>query len=135
VNGLLDRAAGCLVGQAYADALGVPYEAGVRPLDDPPQLLGGGLGNYEPGEWSDDTQMAICIAQAGLDTDLSTEDGLDAVAARFEEWHSGHPADVGIQTSRVLHDAALLTGRPAARLRAAAAALHERSGRTAGNGA
>jgi ADP-ribosyl-[dinitrogen reductase] hydrolase len=135
VNGPLDRAAGCLVGQAYADALGVPYEAGVRPLDEAPQLLGGGLGNHEPGEWSDDTQMAICIAQAGLDTDLSTEDGLDAVAARFEEWYSGHPADIGIQTSRVLHDAALLTGRPAARLRAAAAALRERSGRTAGNGA
>lgn len=129
---LLDRAAGCLVGQAYADALGVPYEAGVRPLDDVPELLGGGLGDYEPGEWSDDTHTSICIAQAALDADLSTEAGLDAVAARFEDWYAGRPADIGIQTSRVLHDAELLTGAPAARLRAAAQALR---GRTAGNGA
>jgi ADP-ribosylglycohydrolase len=135
VSDVFDRAAGCLVGQAYADALGVPYEAGVRPLDGPPQLLGGGLGNYEPGEWSDDTQMAICVANAALDADLSTEDGMDAVAVRFEDWYAGSPADVGIQTSRVLHDAELLTGRPATRLRAAAATLHERTGRTAGNGA
>jgi ADP-ribosylglycohydrolase len=138
VNDLLDRAAGCLVGLAYGDALGVPYEAGVRPLDGTPHLLGGGLGNYEPGEWSDDTQMAICIAQAALDVgpaDLPTEAGLDAVAERFEDWYAGRPADIGIQTARVLRDAELLTGRPAARLRAAARALHERSGRTAGNGA
>jgi ADP-ribosylglycohydrolase len=138
VSDVLDRAAGCLVGLAYGDALGVPYEAGVRPLDGTPHLLGGGLGNYEPGEWSDDTQMAICIAQAALDVgpaDLPTEVGLDAVAERFEDWYAGRPADIGIQTARVLRDAELLTGGPAARLRAAAHALHERSGRTAGNGA
>jgi ADP-ribosylglycohydrolase len=136
VTDVLDKAAGCLAGLAYGDALGVPYEYGTRPLDGHPQLLGGGLGNYEPGEWSDDTQMAICIAQAGLDADLSTEAGLDAVAMRFEDWYgSSRPADVGIQTARVLRDAEVLDGRPAARLRAAARALHEQSGRTAGNGA
>jgi len=130
-----DRAAGCLVGLAYGDALGVPYEAGVRPLDEVPRLLGGGLGNYEPGEWSDDTQMAICIALAALDADLSTDAGLNAVAERFEDWHASRPADIGVQTSRVLRDAEVLEGSPATRLRAAARALHEQSGRTAGNGA
>jgi ADP-ribosylglycohydrolase len=82
--------------------------------------------------------MAICIAQAALDVgpaDLPTEVGLDAVAERFEDWYAGRPADIGIQTARVLRDAELLTGGPAARLRSAAHALHERSGRTAGNGA
>jgi ADP-ribosylglycohydrolase len=135
VSDVPDRAAGCLVGLAYGDALGVPYEAGVRPLDGVPLLLGGGLGDYEPGEWSDDTQMAICVAQAALDAELSSEAGLDAVAERFEDWYAGRPADVGIQTARVLRDAELLSGSPAGRLRAAARALHERSGRTAGNGA
>jgi ADP-ribosyl-[dinitrogen reductase] hydrolase len=129
---LLERAAGCLVGQAYGDALGVPYEAGVRPLDDTPELLGGGLGDYEPGEWSDDTHTSICVAQAALDADLATDAGLDAVAARLEDWYAGRPADIGILTSRVLHDAELLAGSPAARLRAAARALR---GHTAGNGA
>jgi ADP-ribosylglycohydrolase len=130
-----DRAAGCLVGQAFGDALGVPYEDGTRPLDAVPRLLGGGLGDYEPGEWSDDTQMAICVARAALDADVTTEDGLDAVAARFEEWHASRPADIGVQTSRVLRDAELLDGRAAHRLRTAAYALHEQTGRTAGNGA
>ncbi|HEY7046610.1 MAG TPA: ADP-ribosylglycohydrolase family protein [Jatrophihabitantaceae bacterium] len=135
MSGLADRAAGCLVGQAYGDALGVPYEYGSRPLDDVPALLGGGLGDYEPGEWSDDTQMTVCVALAALDADLGTEAGLDAVAERFEDWYAGRPADVGVQTATVLRDAELLTGSPATRLRAAARALHERSGRTAGNGA
>ena len=95
---VMDRAAGCLVGMAYGDALGVPYEYGSRPL--PPLggagLFGGGLGNYEPGEWSDDTQMAICIAMAATEADLTTDD-LDAVAARFEEWYRSGPADIGVQ--------------------------------------
>ncbi len=134
---LADRAAGCLVGLAYGDALGVPYEYGSRPLPGPGELalLGGGLGNFEPGEWSDDTQMAVCIAQAAAVADLRTDAGLDAVAVRFEDWYAGRPADVGIQTSRVLRAAELLDGAPAHRLRTAARALHEESGRTAGNGA
>jgi len=61
----LDRAAGVLLAQACGDALGVPYE-GRSPgaVDDPPVMKGGGLGPYEPAEWSDDTEMALCIADA-----------------------------------------------------------------------
>ncbi len=134
---IADRAAGCLVGLAYGDALGAPYEYGSRPLPDDgrPRMLGGGLGNFEPGQWSDDTQMAICIARAALDADLASEDGLDAVAARFQEWFASHPPNIGVQTSRVLRDAESLRGRPAQRLRQAAARLHEQTGVTAGNGA
>jgi ADP-ribosyl-[dinitrogen reductase] hydrolase len=132
-----DRAAGCLVGMAYGDALGVPYEYGSRPL--PPLggagLFGGGLGDYEPGEWSDDTQMAICIALAATEADLTSDDGLDAVAARFEEWYRAGPADIGVQTGAVLRDAARRSGRPATRLSDAATALHASTGRSAGNGA
>ncbi|HOT24042.1 MAG TPA: ADP-ribosylglycohydrolase family protein, partial [Thermoleophilia bacterium] len=61
----LDRAAGVLLAQACGDALGVPYEG--RPpgaVDGPPVMKGGGLGPYEPAEWSDDTEMALCIADA-----------------------------------------------------------------------
>jgi ADP-ribosylglycohydrolase len=58
-----DRAAGVLLGAAVGDALGVPYEfqATLRE-DQQPQMIGGGLGPYEPGEYSDDTQMQVCIA-------------------------------------------------------------------------
>ena len=60
-----DRAAGVLVGQAIGDALGVPYEFGTARLDAEtgPQMIGGGLGNYAPGEWSDDTQMAEALSE------------------------------------------------------------------------
>jgi ADP-ribosyl-[dinitrogen reductase] hydrolase len=134
---LAARAMGCLVGMAYGDALGVPYEAGCRPLPamGAAGLFGGGLGGYEPGEWSDDTQMAICVAQAAEDEDLTTEAGLDAVAARFEAWYAAGPADIGIQTAQVLRDAAARSGAPASRLRGAASAFHTRTGRSAGNGA
>ncbi|MEV6872238.1 ADP-ribosylglycohydrolase family protein [Amycolatopsis sp. NPDC051128] len=63
----LDRAVGALVGAAAGDALGVPYEYGSRPLPgpgEPARMLGGGLGGYEPGQWSDDTEMACVIVQA-----------------------------------------------------------------------
>ena len=58
-----DRAAGVLLGQAIGDALGVPYEFGPKIAPGQAQMIGGGLGPYAPGEWSDDTQMAVCIAE------------------------------------------------------------------------
>jgi ADP-ribosylglycohydrolase len=62
-----DRVAGVLLGVAAGDALGVPYEYDSRPLPGPGEqarMLGGGLGGYAPGQWSDDTEMTSVIAQA-----------------------------------------------------------------------
>jgi len=123
----LDRAVGALVGAAAGDALGVPYEFGSRPLPgagEPAEMLGGGLGGYEPGQWSDDTEMACVIAQvAATGADLRDESALDEIAAGFLDWHS-EAADVGIQTRRVLSG---LVGSPrkglAERMRTRAAEL------------
>ena len=50
-----DRAAGVLLGSAAGDALGAGYEfAAVSPAL-VPGMIGGGLGNFAPGEWTDDT--------------------------------------------------------------------------------
>lgn len=57
-----DRAVGALLGAAAGDALGVHYEFGMRKLEVEPQMLGGGLGGIEPGQWSDDTELACAIA-------------------------------------------------------------------------
>ncbi|MCL3862940.1 ADP-ribosylglycohydrolase family protein [Actinotalea sp. K2] len=130
-----DRAAGALLGMACGDALGVPYEYGRAPRG-AAQMRGGGLGDYAPGEWSDDTQMAICIARvAATGVVLSSPEGLDAVAAAFDEWLDGNPADIGLQTHDVLTEARRLTSQPAQRMASAAATLHAQTGRTAGNGA
>jgi len=99
-----DRAHGVLLGTAVGDALGVPYEFGTPPAaGERAQMLGGGLGDFAPGEWSDDTSMAVAIARvAATGVDLRSPDALDAIASGFLEWHAAGPPDIGIQTSAVL---------------------------------
>ena len=129
-----DRAAGVLLAQACGDALGVPYEFGRPPVGEP-QMIGGGLGPYAPGEWSDDTQMAVCIARVAARGDLTSPAALDEVAAAFEGWLHGGASDVGNQTRVVLTQAGRSDGPAAQRLREASEQLHARNGHTAGNGA
>ena len=96
-------------------------------------MVGGGSFNWEPGEWTDDTSMAIAIAEvAGTGADLRQEEALDTVARRWHEW-SQHAKDVGVQTRSVLSRAGR-HGISAQTAREESAALHQRSGRTAGNG-
>ena len=111
----MDRACGVLLGQACGDALGVPYEFATPPApDELPQMTGGGLGYYEPGEWSDDTQMAVGIGQvSATGADLSSTSALDEIAERFLDWANNGATDVGIQTSSVLRSARTGEGRPA----------------------
>ena len=84
----LDRAVGVLLGTAAGDALGAAYEFG------PPRgpelevaMVGGGSFGWEPGEWTDDTSMAIAIAEvAATGADLREEEALDAIVRRWHEW-------------------------------------------------
>ncbi len=136
-----DRAAGVLLATAAGDALGVPYEFGTPPRDgELAEMTGGGLGNFAPGEWSDDTSMAVAIAEvAATGADLSSDDALDAVADGFLRWAASPPPDIGIQTSAVLGAtrrrlAAGETG-PARMMREEAATYSSRHAHSAGNGA
>lgn len=99
-----DRAAGVLLGAACGDALGVPYEFGPRlGPEDVPRMIGGGLGPYAPGEYSDDTQMAVCIAEALRDHDGPlSEAALNQTAEGFLTWFREGASDIGNQTARVL---------------------------------
>ncbi|GAA4969181.1 hypothetical protein GCM10023225_09260 [Kineococcus glutinatus] len=101
--------AGALIGSAVGDALGAPFEFG------PPgafsarfptpargvatEMCGGGSLGWEPGEFTDDTQMALLLAQS-----LVERDGLDEVDvfARFRRWAEADPPDIGVQTRQVL---------------------------------
>jgi ADP-ribosylglycohydrolase/protein-tyrosine phosphatase len=128
-----DRVEGVLLAAAAGDALGAPYEFG------PPRgpeldvaMVGGGI--WERGEWTDDTAMAVAIAEvAATGADLRDAYAQDAIVARWREW-SLTAKDVGIQTGSVLRAAARDGEITAERARAESAKLHERSGRTAGNG-
>jgi ADP-ribosyl-[dinitrogen reductase] hydrolase len=104
----VDRIEGVLLGAACGDALGVPYELGSAPLepDEQPRMIGGGLGPYEPGEWSDDTQMAVVIARVAADRGLRDAGALDQIVEGWLGWLGGGASDVGVQTRQVLAAAA-----------------------------
>ncbi len=104
----LDRAAGALVGLAAGDALGAGYEFGPA-FSTTPEMIGGGIGHWDPGEWTDDTQMALCIAEVTA----TGRCDLDAIGDRFLDWLAGGPSDVGIQTRAVLSGAEHGTELPA----------------------
>jgi ADP-ribosylglycohydrolase/protein-tyrosine phosphatase len=128
-----DRVEGVLLASAAGDALGAPYEFGpARGPELDVAMVGGGI--WERGEWTDDTAMAIAIAEvAATGTDLRHASTQDAIVARWHGW-SRTAKDVGIQTGSVLRAATSDGHITAARARAESAKLHERSGRTAGNG-
>lgn len=144
----LDRAAGVLLGTACGDALGVPYEFAPRLRgDQTPEMAGGGLGPYRPGEYSDDTQMAACIARAFAEAASGSGPGgtggavlrgpvLDAVAENFLAWRFEGASDIGTQTRAILDAAASARGAPGAAeaMLAAARERYESGVLSAGNG-
>jgi ADP-ribosyl-[dinitrogen reductase] hydrolase len=62
-----DRAVGALLGLAVGDAIGAPREFARRdampPLRD---MIGGGHFSLQAGAWTDDTAMALCLADSIL---------------------------------------------------------------------
>lgn len=61
----MDRASACLLGLAVGDAVGAAVEflprGRFRPLTD---MTGGGKFRVAKGEWTDDTAMALCLADS-----------------------------------------------------------------------
>ncbi|MBD1543929.1 ADP-ribosylglycohydrolase family protein [Arthrobacter sp. IA7] len=137
-----DRAAGVLVTLAAGDALGAGYEFGA-PLPDgtPVSMKGGGPFGFAPAEWTDDTSMAVAIAEAFLDSLAApgSPPPLDGTVRAWAAW-AADAKDVGAQTSAVIaaaRRAATAAGRSdvnAADFSSAAASFHARTGRSAGNG-
>jgi ADP-ribosyl-[dinitrogen reductase] hydrolase len=128
---LADRARGVMLGLAVGDALGAALE-----WSHPDQITaryGGPLRDmvasriWAMGEWTDDTAMAISLAES-----LAEQGGYDEddVLARYLVWARSSPKDIGATVSH-----ALARARTPADARAAAAGYHERSGgHSAGNG-
>jgi len=127
------RVAGALIGSAVGDALGAPFEFGPAgqftarfPTDArgvATEMCGGGSLGWAPGEFTDDTQMALLLAAS-----LEERGGLDEadVFDRFRAWAEADPPDIGNQTRAVLG-----SGRP---WDVAASEHFARSGHAAGNG-
>lgn len=91
---LRDRFRGCLLGLAVGDAVGTTVEfrprGSFRPLAD---MIGGGPFQLRPGQWTDDTSMALCLA-----TSLVECNGFDALdqMERYCKWaDSGYLSSTG----------------------------------------
>ncbi len=103
----LDRAIGALLGLAVGDAVGTTLEfeapGSFPPIDD---MVGGGPFRLKAGAWTDDTSMALCLAESILDT--GTMDLQDQLR-RYLLWKddgyfssNGRCFDIGITTSTQL---------------------------------
>jgi ADP-ribosyl-[dinitrogen reductase] hydrolase len=102
-----DRAVGALMGLAVGDAVGTTLEFKTR--DTYPLLtdmVGGGPFRLKPGQWTDDTSMALALAES-----LITHDPLDPtdLMQRFVSWRdegayscTGTCFDIGITVSGAL---------------------------------
>jgi len=136
------RAAGCLIGLACGDALGAHYEFGpVLGSDVPVEMIGGGPFGFAPGEFTDDTSMAIAIARAIIGSHRRKDPlGADAIDTtqllqNWLEWLD-LTKDVGVQTGAILHQLAREGQIDEETCRAISQHHHEQSGnRSGGNGA
>lgn len=89
-----DRFRGCLLGLAIGDAVGTTLEfrspGTFEPLTD---MVGGGPFQLEAGQWTDDTSMALCLAES-----LVERQGFDALdqLERYRRWYDeGHLSSTG----------------------------------------
>ncbi|RWO88608.1 ADP-ribosylglycohydrolase family protein [Mesorhizobium sp.] len=111
-----DRAVGALLGLAVGDAIGAAIEFTDKPeftlVED---MIGGGPHRLKPGQWTDDTAMALALAES-----LQADSMLDAgdLMHRFVGWWksgtlscTGTCFDIGITTRGAL-DRYLRTGDP-----------------------
>jgi ADP-ribosylglycohydrolase len=91
---LADRYAGALLGLAAGDALGTSVEfsepGSFTPLHD---MVGGGPFSLKPGEWTDDTSMALCLAESLVET--GRFDAADQMRRYLSWWRTGRLSSHG----------------------------------------
>ncbi len=89
-----DQSRGCLLGLATGDAIGTTVEFMPRGTFEPlTDMVGGGPFGLEPGQWTDDTSMALCLA-----TSLVERGGFDArdqMERYVRWWRDGYLSPTG----------------------------------------
>jgi ADP-ribosylglycohydrolase len=89
-----DRFLGSLLGLAAGDAVGTTLEfrrpGSFTPLDD---MAGGGPFGLKPGQWTDDTSMALCLATSLLER--GEFDPADQMGRYLRWYHDGYLSSTG----------------------------------------
>ena len=85
---------GAMLGLAVGDAVGTTVEfkppGSFAPLDD---MVGGGPFRLKPGEWTDDTSMALCLAESLVE--CGGFDAIDQLERYARWWREGHMSSNG----------------------------------------
>ncbi|WP_018935397.1 ADP-ribosylglycohydrolase family protein [Thioalkalivibrio sp. ALJ24] len=91
---LLDRYRGALLGLACGDALGTTLEfrppGTFAPITD---MAGGGPFGLQPGQWTDDTSMAIALAESLMER--GGFDACDQMNRYVHWWREGYASSTG----------------------------------------
>lgn len=89
-----DRARGALLGLACGDAVGTTVEFAPRgsfaPVTD---MVGGGPFRLQAGQWTDDTAMAVCLAESLVA--CRGFDPVDQLKRYVRWWREGHNSPTG----------------------------------------
>ncbi len=79
-----NKFSGTLIGLAVGDALGAAVEFKPRgSFQQVTDMRGGGPHNLEPGYWTDDTSMALCLAESLIESGFDLKDQLD----KYLKWY------------------------------------------------
>lgn len=101
------RARGSLLGLAVGDAIGTTVEFRQRgTFAKVTDMLGGGPFRLMPGQWTDDTSMALCLAHSLLDNGFDLHDQMRRYLRWKDEGYmssNGRCFDIGNATHDALH--------------------------------
>ncbi|HPA08903.1 MAG TPA: ADP-ribosylglycohydrolase family protein [Methanoregulaceae archaeon] len=91
----MERYQGCLLGLACGDAVGTTLEFKPRGSFEPiSDMIGGGPFNLEPGQWTDDTSMALCLAESLIER--NGFDPLDQMERYLRWYRTGYLSSTGV---------------------------------------
>jgi ADP-ribosyl-[dinitrogen reductase] hydrolase len=103
-----DRFQGCLLGLAAGDAVGTAVEFKPRGTFAPVvDMTGGGPFRLAAGQWTDDTSMALCLADSLLAVGFNLRDQLERYCRWQDEGYrssTGRCFDIGVATRRALQN-------------------------------
>ena len=103
---LVKAAKGCIMGAFIGDSAGAVLEffSGKierKDVEEAFQFGGGGAMDVGPGQFTDDSEMALCLMR-GILASGDCELNQDKLATEYLRWYNSSPFDIGFTTGRAM---------------------------------